>query len=229
MAKTVLVVDDEERIRSLVRAYLEQEGFRVATAADGRQALYTARHEKPDVIVLDLMMPEMDGYEFIRRYRQEKTTPIIVLTARVEEADTVLGLELGADDYVTKPFSPRVLTARVRAALRRTGQTNPEAEVLHEADITLDRSARLVKVGERSVDLTPSEFDLLAALMGTPGKVFSRLELLDRVQGTAYEGYERTIDSHIKNLRAKIEADPSEPRYIATAYGAGYRFMKGGN
>lgn len=226
MAKTVLVVDDEERIRSLVRAYLEQEGFRVVAAADGREALYAARQSKPDVIVLDLMMPEMDGYEFIRHFRDERSTPIIVLTARVEEADTVLGLELGADDYLTKPFSPRVLTARIRAVLRRAGQTAPEAEVLREADIVLDRSARRVQVAEREVDLTPSEFDLLAALMGTPGRVFSRLELLDRVQGTAYEGYERAIDSHIKNLRAKIEASPSQPRYIETVYGVGYRFVR---
>ena len=226
MSKTVMVVDDEERIRSLLRAYLEQEGFRVVVAPNGREAIYLARHEKPDLILLDLMMPEMDGYEFMRLHREESETPIIVLTARVEETDTVIGLELGADDYVAKPFSPRVLAARVRAVLRRSGQTVPQAETLRVADISLDRSERLVKVGDRVADLTPSEFDLLATLMGAPGRVFSRLELLDRVQGTAYEGYERAIDSHIKNLRAKIEPDPSEPQYIETVYGAGYRFAR---
>jgi len=169
-------------------------------------------------------MPEMDGYEFMRLHRKERETPIILLTARVEDSDKVLGLELGADDYVTKPFSPRELTARVRAVLRRAGQAAPEADLLRAADIVLDRAAHLVKVGERAVDLTPSEFDLLAALMFTPGRAYSRMDLLDRLQGAAYEGYERTIDVHIKNLRAKIEPDPSAPRYIETVYGVGYRF-----
>ncbi len=224
MSKTVLVVDDEERLVSLVKTYLAQEGFRVVTARNGREALFVARQEKPDLIVLDLMMPEMDGYEFMRLHRKERETPIILLTARVEDSDKVLGLELGADDYVTKPFSPRELTARVRAVLRRSGQAAPPADVLRAADIVLDRSAHVVKVGDRSVDLTPSEFDLLAALMSAPGRAFSRLDLLDRLQGTAYEGYERTIDVHIKNLRAKIEPDSSKPRYIETVYGVGYRF-----
>lgn len=226
MSKTIMVVDDEERIRSLVRAYLEKEGFRVVIATNGREALYLARDEKPDLILLDLMMPEMDGYEFMRLHRQERETPIILLTARVEETDTVVGLELGADDYITKPFSPRVLVARVRAVIRRTGQTPPKPEVLHVADILLDRSEHFVKVGQRTIDLTPSEFDLLSTLMSTPGRVFSRLELLDHIQGTAYAGYERAIDSHIKNLRAKIEPNPTSPRYIETVYGAGYRFTR---
>jgi DNA-binding response OmpR family regulator len=224
MPKTVMVVDDEERLVSLVQTYLAQEGFRVVTARNGREALFLARDEKPDLIVLDLMMPEMDGYDFLRLHRKERETPIILLTAKVEDSDKVLGLELGADDYVTKPFSPRELVARVRAVLRRTGQTTPEADVLRVADITLNRTDHAVKVGERIVDLTPSEFDLLAALMSAPGRTFSRLELLDRVQGTDFEGYERTIDAHVKNLRAKIEADPRRPRYIETVYGVGYRF-----
>lgn len=224
MSKTILVADDEERLVSLVRAYLEQEGFQVVTAKDGRDALFVARQAKPDLIVLDLMMPEMDGYDFIRVHRSERDTPIIVLTAKVEESDRVLGLELGADDYVTKPFSPRELVARVRAVLRRTGQKAPEAELLRVADITLDRTGHVVRVGGEVVDLTPSEFDLLATLMATPGRAFSRLELLDRIQGTAFEGYERTVDVHVKNLRAKIEDDPRNPRYIETVYGVGYRF-----
>lgn len=224
MSKTVLVADDEERLVSLVRAYLEQEGFHVVTARDGREALFVAREAKPDLIVLDLMMPEMDGYEFLRLHRREQNTPIIVLTAKVEETDRVLGLELGADDYITKPFSPRELVARVRAVLRRSGQTSPRADMLRAGNITLDREAHLVTVGGSVVDLTPSEFDLLSTLMGTPGRAFSRLELLDHIQGAAYEGYERTIDVHVKNLRAKIEEDAHTPRYIETVYGVGYRF-----
>lgn len=224
MAKTVLVVDDEERLVSLLKDYLAHEGFRVITACNGREALFQARYEKPDLILLDIMMPEVDGYEFMRLHSKERDTPVILLTAKVEETDKVLGLELGADDYVTKPFSPRELTARIRAVLRRAGKNAPEPEVLRAADITLNRSGRFVKAGDQFVDLTPSEFDLLATLMSAPGHVFSRLELLDRLQGTAFEGYERTIDVHVRNLRTKIEADPKSPRYIETVYGAGYRF-----
>jgi DNA-binding response OmpR family regulator len=224
MTKTILVVDDEKRIVSLLRAYLEQQGFRVATAQNGREAIYVARHEKPDLIVLDIMMPEMDGYEFMRQHRKERETPIILLTAKLEEDDKVLGLELGADDYVTKPFSPRELTSRIRAVLRRTGQSPPTAEILRVNGITLDRDSHLVTLNDSVVDLTPSEFDLLAALMSSPGRTFTRLELLDLIQDTAFVGYKRTIDVHIKNLRAKIEDDPRQPRYIETVYGVGYRF-----
>ncbi len=226
MAKTILVVDDEQRLVSLLDSYLSQEGFRVVAAADGREALFLARQEKPDLIILDLMMPEMDGYEFMRLHRKERDTPIILLTARVEDDDKVLGLELGADDYVTKPFKPRELSARVRAVLRRSGQSQPEARVLRAGEITLDRESHMVRAGEQFVDLTPSEFDLLATLMSSPGRAYSRMELLDRLQGTTYEGYERTIDVHIKNLRAKIEPDPRKPRYIQTVYGVGYRFAR---
>lgn len=224
MTKTVMIVDDEERLISVVQAYLTQEGFRVVTANNGRDALYKARYEKPDLIVLDVMMPEMDGYEFLRLHRKERDTPIILLTAKVEENDRVLGLELGADDYVTKPFSPREVTARVKAVLRRTGQNMPEATVLRVANVTLDRESHLVKVDEERIDLTPSEFDLLAVLMASPGRAFSRYDLLERLQGTLIEGYERTVDVHIKNLRSKIEPDPRNPQYIETVYGVGYRF-----
>jgi two-component system alkaline phosphatase synthesis response regulator PhoP len=225
MTKTILVVDDEKRLRDMLQAYLNQEGFRVVTAADGQQALFVARHEKPDLIILDLMMPEMGGYDFLRAHSRERDTPVIILTAKLEENDKVLGLELGADDYVTKPFSMRELTARVRAVLRRAGDKPPEAEVLRVADITLDQVSRVVSVGETQVDLTPSEFDLLAVFMSAPGRAFSRSDLLDRLQGIAIEGYERTIDVHIRNLRTKIEPDPAHPRYIRTVYGIGYRLV----
>jgi DNA-binding response OmpR family regulator len=224
MAKKILVVDDSPQLRTLLESYLTQESFEVVEAGDGQEALYVARREKPDLIILDLMMPEMGGYEFLRVYSREADTPVIILTARLEENDKVLGLELGADDYLTKPFSMRELTARVRAVLRRMEKKGAVSGVLRAADICLDQSARTVEVGDRGVDLTPSEFDLLATLMASPGRVFSRLELLERLQGIAYEGYERTIDVHIRNLRTKIEPDPSAPRYIDTVYGAGYRF-----
>ncbi len=224
MAKTILVVDDTASLRRMVQSYLTQEGFRVVIAADGHEALLVARQEHPDLILLDLMMPNMGGYDFIRAYSKDSNAPIIVLTAKLEENDKVLGLELGADDYVTKPFSPRELTARVRAVLRRVSQNPAEPDLVRAADVTLDRNSRIVMVSDRHVDLTPSEFDLLATLMSAPGRVFSRLELLDRLQGTAYEGYERTIDVHIRNLRTKIEPDPRNPRYVETVFGVGYRF-----
>ena len=223
MTKTILVVDDNERLRTLVKAYLTQEGFRVITAVNGREALFLAREEQPDLVLLDIMMPEMDGYEFMRLHRRERPTPIILLTAKIEETDTLLGLELGADDYIAKPFSMRILAARIRAVLRRFNQESPTAPVLRVGELVLDRNGRYLKVAGQTIDLTPSEFDILAALMGSPGRAFTRLELLDRVQGDAYEGYERTIDVHIRNLRSKIEPDPRHPRYIETVYGIGYR------
>jgi two-component system, OmpR family, alkaline phosphatase synthesis response regulator PhoP len=223
MAKTILVVDDEARLVSLVKAYLTEAGFRVVTAGNGREALFIARQEKPDLIILDLMMPEMDGYDFLRLHRKEQDTPVIMLTARLEETDKVLGLELGADDYVTKPFSPRELAARVRAVLRRVDKGRSEPALLRCGNLLLDPAAHKMTVDGHTVDLTPTEFALLATFMTTPGRVFSRLELLERIQGDAYEGYERTIDAHIKNLRAKIEAEPRQPRYIETVFGVGYR------
>jgi DNA-binding response OmpR family regulator len=225
-AKTVMVVDDEARLVSLVETYLTQSGFRVITASDGREALSLAESENPDLIILDIMMPQMDGYEFMHRYRVKHDTPIILLTARVDSEDKVTGLEAGADDYMTKPFRPRELMARVKAVLRRSGEKEPPIKTLHAADITLDRSAHSVRVANRYVDLTPSEFDLLAALMSSPGHVFSRLDLLDILQGVRYEGYERAIDLHIKNLRAKIEPVPGSPHYVETVYGVGYRFSR---
>ena len=224
MAKKILVVDDKQELRTLLKQYLAQEGFNILTAKDGQEALFLARQEKPDLVVLDLMMPEMSGYDFMRIYSREASTPIIILTAKIEENDKVLGLELGADDYITKPFSMRELTARVRAVMRRADKTLLEQEILQAGEIRLDRSGRSVVVKDSPVDLTPSEFDLLASLMAAPGRAFSRLELLEKMQGTAYDGYERTIDVHIRNLRAKIEQDPSNPTYIETLYGVGYRF-----
>ena len=224
MPKKIMVVDDKANVRTLVREYLTEQGFHVVTADNGQNALYTARHEKPDLILLDIMMPEMDGYEFIRVYRKESEAPIILLTARLEESDKVIGLELGADDYVTKPFGMRELVARINTVLRRAGKGAAPSRVLRAADVVLDQDMHSVTVRNRDVRLTPSEFDLLAILMGSPGRVFSRLELLDALQGTTFEGIARTIDQHIRNLRTKIEADPAEPEYVQTVFGVGYRF-----
>jgi len=229
MAQTVLVVDDEPQIVRLMRSYLEEAGYRVITAYDGQEALYAARREKPDLVLLDILMPKMDGMEFTRRVRREQDVPVIMLTARTEETDRIVGLELGADDYVTKPFSPREVVARVRAVLRRAGSHDEKAwpgkpsPVLRVGPLTLDRSTHAVTVGESSVDLTPTEFDILAVLMSAPGRVFSREEILRAVHGVAFEAYERTVDAHIKNLRQKIEPDPANPRYVLTVRGAGYR------
>jgi len=224
VSKTIMVVDDKASVRQLIEEYLSSQGYRVVTADNGRNALYAARHEKPDLILLDIMMPEMDGFEFIRAYRKERGTPIILLTARMEESDKVIGLELGADDYVTKPFGMRELVARVRAVLRRSESDPQQSEILRAADIELDPAMFSVKVAGEKVELTRSEFDLLAALMRAPGRVFSRMELLEHLQGGAYEGVERTIDVHVRNLRTKIEPDPSDPVYVQTVFGVGYRF-----
>jgi DNA-binding response OmpR family regulator len=199
----------------------------VVVADNGQNALYAARHEKPDLILLDIMMPEMDGFEFIRAYRKESETPIVLLTARLDESDKVVGLELGADDYVTKPFSMRELLARVRTVLRRSGKTPEPSQVLRAADIVLDRENHSVSVADHPVRLTPSEFDLLAVLISSPGRVYSRMDLLRELEGTSFEGVARTIDQHIRNLRTKIEADPAHPRYVETVFGVGYRFATG--
>ncbi len=226
MPHTILIVDDEKRLVSLVQSYLVQEGYRVVTAFNGREALTVSQKEKPDLIILDIMMPEMNGYEFMRAHRVEHDTPIIMLTAKIEDEDKVIGLELGADDYVAKPFKPRELMARVRNVLRRMGKNEAKGKTLKVADISLDRDSREVKVEDRFLNLTPSEFDMLSALMSAPGRVFSRLDLLDVIQGVRYEGYERTIDTHVKNLRSKMETDARNPRYIETVYGVGYRLKK---
>ena len=224
MPQTILTVDDKENVRTLIREYLTEEGFRVVTADNGQSALFVARQEKPDLILLDLMMPEMDGTTFIRTFRRESDTPIIVLTAKPEESDKVLGLELGADDYITKPFSMRELLARVRAVLRRVAPQARASQILRVADVTVDRESRKVMVGETDVRLTPSEFELLSIMMSAPGRVFTRASLLETTQGTYFEGIARTIDVHIRNLRSKIEPNPAEPRYIETVFGIGYRF-----
>jgi DNA-binding response OmpR family regulator len=225
--ETILVVDDEPKILKTVRAYLENAGFRVVTADDGQMALTVYRHEKPALVVLDLGLPGMDGLDVARTLRRDSNVPIIMLTARVDEADKLIGLELGSDDYVTKPFSPRELVARVRAVLRRTGGEREQAPVpIVAGDVVIDMERRQVAVSGQPVELTPTEFDLLVVLARHPGRVFTRLELLDRVQGYAFEGYERTVDAHVKNLRQKIEPDPKQPRYLLTVYGVGYRFAE---
>ncbi|MFT5194610.1 MAG: DNA-binding response OmpR family regulator [Cellvibrionaceae bacterium] len=226
--KTILVVDDTDSLRIMIKKYLSSEGFRIVTAKDGREAIFVARDEKPDLIILDLMMPEMDGYDFMRVYGREADTPIIILTAKLEEGDKVLGLELGADDYVTKPFGMRELTARVRAVLRRFEKANTSGSqgVLRAGKIMLDPDSYLCQLDGNNVNLTPSEFDLLTVLMKHPGRAFSRADLLDMLQGTSFEGYERTIDVHVRNLRTKVEEDASNPEYIETVYGIGYRFGK---
>ena len=223
MPRTILVVDDEPQIVRLVRAYLQESGFRVVTASDGEQALYVARHEKPDLVVLDIMMPHIDGLEFTRRIRREANIPIIMLTARAEETDRIVGLEIGADDYVTKPFSPRELVARVQAVLRRAQGAPVPSQVLRVGELTLDRTTHVVTLSDQPVDLTPTEFNLLETLLTTPGRAFSRAELLEAVQGIAFEAYERTVDAHVKNLRRKIEPDPAHPTFILTVRGLGYR------
>jgi DNA-binding response OmpR family regulator len=218
----ILVVDDEPKIVQLVRDYLERAGFAVSTARDGNEALMRAHQERPDLIVLDLGLPGLDGLEVTRRLRRDSGVPIIMLTARHEETDKVVGLELGADDYLTKPFSPRELEARVRAVLRRhTGDS--EAEVLRAGDLTLDVPRLRTEVSGRPVELTATEFQLLAALARQPGRVFTRAQLLDAIHGVAFDSYERAIDAHVKNIRRKIEPDPRTPRYLLTVYGVGYR------
>ncbi|MHB0857811.1 MAG: response regulator transcription factor [Anaerolineae bacterium] len=224
MNETILVVDDEAQIVRVLRGYLEKAGYKVLGAYDGAEALRIARQERPDLIVLDLMLPGMDGLDVCRALQRESTVPVIMLTARVEETDKLIGLELGADDYVTKPFSPREVVARVRTVLRRVHPLDAHEEIPLELGVLrLDTGRRVLFVGERRVDLTPSEFEILRAMIAAPGRVFSRAQLLEATQGTAYEGYERTIDTHIKNLRQKIEIDPRNPEFLLTVHGVGYR------
>lgn len=223
MSARILVVEDEKELARLVRGYLENAGYEVLQAYTGREGLFMARQERPDLVILDLGLPEMDGLDVAQALRRESQVPIIMLTARVEETDRILGLELGADDYVTKPFSPRELVARVRAILRRVQGEAASPRPLRLGPLEIDTAGHRVTLHGRPVDLTPSEFAILQALASQPGRVFSRLELLERVQGEAYEGYERTIDAHIKNLRRKMEDDPRHPRWIVTVFGVGYR------
>jgi DNA-binding response OmpR family regulator len=225
--KTILVVDDEPKIASLARDYLEHAGFAVTVAADGRAALDTIRRTRPDLVVLDLGSPEVDGLDVTREVRRTSAVPIVMLTARDDEIDKLLGLELGADDYLTKPFSPRELVARVRAVLRRSesaGSAEAGREVIRAGDLVLDVPRMGAEIGGRRIDLTPTEFQLLATLAAQPGRIFTRAQLLDAVHGVAFESYERAIDTHIKNIRRKLEPDPRRPQHVLTVYGVGYRF-----
>ena len=224
MARKILVVDDETKIVQLARDYLEHAGFAVVTASTGPTAVAAARAEKPDLVVLDLGLPELDGLDVTRTLRRDSNVPIIMLTARAEESDKLIGLELGADDYVTKPFSPKELVARVRALFRRVDSAGVGPEIIRVGDVVLDVPRQQVSVGERDVELTATEFQLLATLARQPGRIFTRGQLLDAVHGVAFESYERAIDAHVKNIRRKIEPNPREPRYLIAVYGVGYKF-----
>jgi DNA-binding response OmpR family regulator len=223
---TILLIEDEGELARVAQSYLERAGMSVLTALRGDTGLALFNQTKPDLVLLDLNLPGMDGLDVARQIRRNGETPIIMVTARAEETDRLIGLELGADDYILKPYSPRELVARVRAVLRRSGSALQAARRFSEGDLELDLDAHQVIRAGQPVDLTPSEFALLAALITQPGRVFSRLQLLEAAQGTAYEGYERTVDAHIKNLRAKLESDPKDPRYIETVFGVGYRLRK---
>jgi two-component system alkaline phosphatase synthesis response regulator PhoP len=224
--KNILVVDDEPKITQLVRDYLERAGFGVLVAYDGKKALSLAKTEKPDMVVLDLGLPQLDGLDFTREFRKASNAPIIMLTARAEETDKLIGLELGADDYMTKPFSPKELVARVRVVFRRIENAlSANAEMIRVADLTLDVPRMQVTAEKREIEeLTPTEFELLTTLARQPGRVFTRAQLLDAIHGVAFESYERAIDAHIKNIRRKLEVKASEPQYILTVYGVGYKF-----
>ena len=224
--KTVLVVDDEPKIVQLARDYLEHAGFSVASASDGREALASFRANEPDLIVLDLGLPLVDGLDVARAVRKTSNVPIVMLTGRADESDRIAGLELGADDYVPKPFSPKELVARVRAVLRRSEIASAPADIVRAGEVTLDVPRLAVRVKDRAVELTPTEFQLVLALARAPGRVFTRAQLLDAVHGVAFESYERAIDAHVKNIRRKLEPDPREPRYLLTVHGVGYRFAE---
>jgi two-component system alkaline phosphatase synthesis response regulator PhoP len=223
---TILIIEDEPELVKVLRSYLEQAGFFTLTAYRGDTGLSTWEHKRPDLVILDLNLPGLDGLDVAREIRRKANTPIIMLTARIEEADRLIGLELGADDYILKPYSPREVVARVRAVLRRANSAPSVPAVLRFPGLEIDLVAHRVIRDSQAIELTPTEFSLLAVLAAQPGRAFSRLQLLEAVQGNAYEGYERTIDAHIKNLRAKIESDPKQPAYIETVFGVGYRFTK---
>ena len=222
--KHILVVDDEPRIAEIARDYLERAGFKVTTAGSGADALAFARTKRPDLIVLDLGLPHMDGLDVTRTLRQQSNVPIIMLTARVDESDKLIGLELGADDYVTKPFSPRELVARVRAVFRRIDAAPERGDVIRAGEVTLDKRRMQARVGAQSIDLTSTEFELLATLASQPGRVFTRAQLLDAIRGVEVESFDRAIDAHVKNVRRKLEPDPRNPRYVLTVHGVGYKF-----
>ncbi|GAB4581143.1 MAG: response regulator transcription factor [Anaerolineales bacterium] len=223
---TILIIEDEPELVKVLRSYLEKSGFDVLTAYRGDSGLSTWEHKRPDLVILDLNLPGMDGLDVAREIRRKAQTPILMLTARVDEPDQLIGLELGADDYVTKPFSPRLVVARVRALLRRAQPSPSAPETLRVGDLEIDLGAHLVTRNNEVVELTPTEFSLLHTLAAQPGRAYSREQLIEIAQGNYYEGYERTIDAHIKNLRAKIEPDPKKPKYIETVFGVGYRFAR---
>ena len=222
--KHILVVDDEPRIAEIARDYLERAGYRVTTSGTGAEALASARTQRPDLIVLDLGLPKMDGLDVTRQLRKQSSVPIIMLTARVDESDKLIGLELGADDYITKPFSPKELVARVRAVFRRIDAAPERGDIIRAGDVTLDKRRMQAAAGGRSIDLTATEFELLATLARQPGRVFTRAQLLDAIRGVEVESFDRAIDAHVKNLRRKLESDPRNPRYVLTVYGVGYKF-----
>lgn len=224
--KHILVVDDEPQIAGIARDYLERAGYRVTIAGDGADAVAKARAQRPDLIVLDLALPRMDGLDVTRAIRKDSNVPIIMLTARVDEADKLVGLELGADDYMTKPFSPRELVARVRAVFRRIDDPPQRGDVIRAGAVTVDKRRMTVTVGARAVALTPTEFELLATLARHPGRVFTRAQLLDAIRGAEIESYDRAIDAHVKNVRRKLEADPQHPRFLLTVHGVGYKFSE---
>ena len=223
MSKKILVVDDEAKIVKVLKAYLEQSGFQVLTAADGKAALAIFQRDKPDFMILDLNLPGMDGLDVCRTVRRQSNIPILMLTARVEETDKLIGLELGADDYVVKPFSPREVVARVRTIFRRSEGEPAQPEIIRVGDLQIDLEQHMVVVANRQVELTPTEFDILVVLARQPKRVFTRLQIMEQAQGNAFEGYERTIDAHIKNIRLKLEPNPKKPTFIQTVFGVGYK------
>jgi DNA-binding response OmpR family regulator len=223
MTKKILVIDDEEKIVTVLKAYLEQSGYQVVTAADGKAALVVFQREKPDFMILDLTLPGLDGLEVCRAVRRQSNIPILMLTARVEEADKLMGLELGADDYVVKPFSPREVVARVRTIFRRASGEVAQNEIIRVGNLEIDMDQHTVMVANHQVELTPTEFDILVVLARQPKRVFTRLQIMEQAQGNAFEGYERTIDAHIKNIRLKLEPNSKDPTFIHTVFGVGYK------
>lgn len=223
---TILIIEDEPELVKVLTSYLENENFSVLKAYRGDTGFKIWDRERPDLVLLDLNLPGMNGLDVARKIRRQANVPIIMVTARVEEMDQLIGLELGADDYITKPFSPRLVVAKVRAVLRRASSPQEEAKTLQRGDLRINLENHSVTKGKKAIDLTPTEFDLLYTMANQPGRVFSRLQLLESTQGDAYQGYERTIDTHIKNLRSKIEKDPKKPQYIETVFGVGYRFSR---
>ncbi len=227
MSRKILVVDDEPQIIKVLKAYLEKAGYQVLTASDGNAALTVFDKEKPDFMILDLNLPGMDGLDVCREIRRDSNIPILMLTARVEEADKLIGLELGADDYVVKPFSPREIVARVKTIFRRSSDKTEKMETIQVGDLVIDLLKHTVKIATKPIELTPTEFEILVVLAKQPNRVFSRLQIMEQAQGNAFEGYERTIDAHIKNIRIKMEPNPREPVYIQTVFGLGYKLEAG--